>query len=108
MTNRPATPTLDRVHLPADMKALSDRELKLLADELRAEQARIGLSDRRIEIIEATEVVDMTDSAVNAIRRKKNSSIAVATDMVRDGRADAVVSAGHTGAAVAASTVRRP
>ena len=37
MTNRPATPILDRVHLPADMKALSDRELKLLADELRAE-----------------------------------------------------------------------
>jgi 1-deoxy-D-xylulose-5-phosphate synthase len=37
MTNRPLTPTLDRVHLPADMKALSDRELKLLADELRAE-----------------------------------------------------------------------
>ncbi len=37
MTNRPATPTLDRVHLPADMKALSDRELKPLADELRAE-----------------------------------------------------------------------
>ena len=37
MTNRPVTPTLDRVHLPADMKALSDRELKLLADELRAE-----------------------------------------------------------------------
>lgn len=75
-------------------------------DELRAEMARIGLSDRRIEIIEATEVVDMKDSAVNAIRRKKNSSIAVATDMVRDGRADAVVSAGHTGAAVAASTLK--
>ena len=37
MTSRPLTPTLDRVHLPADMKALSDRELKLLADELRAE-----------------------------------------------------------------------
>ena len=37
MTNRPLTPTLDRVQLPADMKALSDRELKLLADELRAE-----------------------------------------------------------------------
>ena len=37
MTSRPATPPLDRVHLPADMKALTDRELKLLADELRAE-----------------------------------------------------------------------
>ncbi|GLS86031.1 1-deoxy-D-xylulose-5-phosphate synthase 2 [Cypionkella aquatica] len=35
--SRPKTPLLDRVHLPADMKALSDRELKQLADELRAE-----------------------------------------------------------------------
>jgi 1-deoxy-D-xylulose-5-phosphate synthase len=37
MTDRPKTPTLDRVHLPADLKALSDRELRHLADELRAE-----------------------------------------------------------------------
>ncbi|MFC3181895.1 1-deoxy-D-xylulose-5-phosphate synthase [Cypionkella sinensis] len=37
MSERPKTPLLDRVHLPADMKALSDRELKQLADELRAE-----------------------------------------------------------------------
>ena len=37
MSERPKTPTLDRVTLPADMKALSDRELKVLADELRAE-----------------------------------------------------------------------
>lgn len=36
-TNRPATPTLDRVIVPADMRGLSDRELKTLADELRAE-----------------------------------------------------------------------
>jgi 1-deoxy-D-xylulose-5-phosphate synthase len=37
MTDRPKTPTLDRVTVPADLKALSDRELKVLADELRAE-----------------------------------------------------------------------
>ena len=37
MTDRPKTPLLDRVHLPADLKALSDRELRQLADELRAE-----------------------------------------------------------------------
>lgn len=37
MTDRPITPTLDRVTTPADMKALSDRELRALADELRAE-----------------------------------------------------------------------
>ena len=35
--SRPVTPMLDRVHLPADLKALSDRELRVLADELRAE-----------------------------------------------------------------------
>lgn len=37
MSDRPVTPTLDRVKLPSDMKGLSDRELRLLADELRAE-----------------------------------------------------------------------
>ena len=37
MADRPATPLLDRVKLPSDMKALSDRELRQLADELRAE-----------------------------------------------------------------------
>ncbi|MES2435897.1 MAG: 1-deoxy-D-xylulose-5-phosphate synthase [Pseudomonadota bacterium] len=37
MTDRPKTPLLDRVHLPADLKSLSDRDLKQLADELRAE-----------------------------------------------------------------------
>ena len=37
MSERPITPILDRVHLPSDMKALSDRELRQLADELRAE-----------------------------------------------------------------------
>ncbi|OWU86237.1 1-deoxy-D-xylulose-5-phosphate synthase [Oceanicola sp. 22II-s10i] len=37
MTNRPDTPLLDRVHTPADMKGMSDAELRRLADELRAE-----------------------------------------------------------------------
>ncbi|MGP3724872.1 1-deoxy-D-xylulose-5-phosphate synthase [Cereibacter sphaeroides] len=37
MTDRPCTPTLDRVTLPVDMKGLTDRELRSLADELRAE-----------------------------------------------------------------------
>nr|MCU0908491.1 1-deoxy-D-xylulose-5-phosphate synthase [Paracoccaceae bacterium] len=37
MTDRPQTPVLDRVHLPADLKRLTDAELRQLADELRAE-----------------------------------------------------------------------
>jgi 1-deoxy-D-xylulose-5-phosphate synthase len=37
MADRPITPTLDRVHMPADLRTMSDRELHMLADELRAE-----------------------------------------------------------------------
>jgi glycerol-3-phosphate acyltransferase PlsX len=66
----------------------------------------LSFHDPRLEIVHTTEVVDMHDSAVKAIRQKKNSSISVATDLVKQGRAQAVVSAGHTGAAVAAATVK--
>jgi len=90
----------------AELPAIESLLLVGRPDEIRAEMQRIGMSNHKIEIVPATEVVDMHDSAVSAIRRKKDSSIAVATDLVRDGRADAVVSAGHTGAAVAASTLK--
>jgi glycerol-3-phosphate acyltransferase PlsX len=66
----------------------------------------LSFHDPRLEIVHTTEVVDMHDSAVKAIRQKKNSSISIATDLVKQGRAQAVVSAGHTGAAVAAATVK--
>lgn len=82
--------------------------LFLVGDESRieSEMQALGFRDPRIEIVHTTEVVDMHDSAVKAIRQKKNSSISVATDLVKQGRAQAVVSAGHTGAAVAAATVK--
>lgn len=75
-------------------------------EAIETEWRKQGWTDPRVEIVHAEEVVEMTDSAVTAIRRKKNSSISVATDLVRDGRADAVISAGHTGAMVAASTLK--
>jgi phosphate acyltransferase len=56
-----------------------------------------------IEIQNATEVVDMLDSPATVFRRKKNSSIRVANDLVKNGEAEAVISAGHTGAAMATS-----
>jgi glycerol-3-phosphate acyltransferase PlsX len=56
-----------------------------------------------IEIRDATEVVDMLDSPVTVFRRKKNSSIRVANELVKSGEAAAVISAGHTGAAMATS-----
>ena len=58
-----------------------------------------------IEIVHATEVVGMGEAPATAIRRKKDSSIARAISLVKEGDADAIFSAGNTGAAVAAATL---
>ena len=76
------------------------------ADILKQGCRQHDLTDPRVEIVHAPEVVGMSESAVNAIKRKKQSSISVATDLVKDDLADAVISAGNTGAAVAASTLK--
>jgi len=59
-----------------------------------------GFRGPEIEIVEAPEVVAMDEPATAAIRKKRNSSIRVAANCVRDGRAQGLVSAGHTGAAM--------
>lgn len=59
-----------------------------------------------IEVVHASEVVDMGESPAVAIRRKKDSSISRSIELVRDGKADAIFSAGNTGAAVAAATLK--
>jgi glycerol-3-phosphate acyltransferase PlsX len=65
-----------------------------------------GCNDARIEIVHTTQVVEMHDSGIDAVRKKKDSSISRAVDLVKSGDAEAVVSAGNTGAAVAASTIK--
>jgi len=76
------------------------------AAQIEAELKKHNCNDRKIEIVHATQVVDMSDRAVEAVRRKKDSSISRAVDLVKHDKADAVVSAGHTGAAVAASAIK--
>jgi len=56
-----------------------------------------------IEIVDAPEVVEMSESPATAIRRKRASSIGVAMNLHREGKVAAVVSAGNTGAVVASS-----
>jgi glycerol-3-phosphate acyltransferase PlsX len=82
--------------------------LFLTGDEtrLKAELQKHGPVDPRLEIVHTTQVVEMSDAAVEAVRRKKDSSISRAVDLVKAGEADAVVSAGHTGAMVAATTIK--
>jgi glycerol-3-phosphate acyltransferase PlsX len=76
------------------------------ADQLRKAAAECGLTDPRAVFIEAPEVVGMEESGAKALRRKKKSSISIAADLVKNGEAQALVSAGNTGAAVAAATVK--
>jgi len=59
-----------------------------------------------VEIVPASQVIEMHEHPAMALREKKDSSITVACDLVKSGRADAVMTAGHTGAAMAAAVLR--
>jgi phosphate acyltransferase len=87
-------PSIDKLFLVGDTVTV--------AGELK----RLNFTDSRVEIFHASEVVDMKESAAKAVRHKKDASISRAVDLVKNGSADAVVSAGHTGAAVAASVLK--
>ncbi len=65
---------------------------------VRQELARHRAKGLPIDIVNATDVIAMTDSPSQAFRRKKDSSVHVAARLVRDGKADGFVSAGNTGA----------
>lgn len=83
-----------------------DAELVLVGPEelIRAELARHRAADHpRLSIVNATEVVTMDDPLEVALRRKKDSSMRVAINQVKDGVAQACVSAGNTGALMAVS-----
>jgi len=59
----------------------------------------------KVEIVDASDVIAMSDQATQALKRKE-SSIFKAVELVRDGKADAVVSAGHSGATMTLATLR--
>src|SRR6267154_1195850 len=65
-----------------------------------------GFRDHRVKVIHTTEVVEMEDEPVAAMRKKKDSSIARAAELVREGQADALVSLGNTGGIFAAATFK--
>ena len=77
-----------------------DVNIKLVgpAEQLRAELAKYQYDKERIEIVHASEVIGTDESPTMAIRRKKDSSLVVALNLVKNGEADAIISAGSTGA----------
>lgn len=92
------------------LRDFPDIEIIFVGDEqrIRAELGTHSLAgiESRISCHHASQVVDMQDSGLDSVRRKKDSSISRAVDLVKSGAADAVVSAGHTGALVAAATIK--
>lgn len=103
-----------RVNLEGAAGALANyptiRKLILVGDqgaiEAIAPECTLDLSDSRIEIVHAPEVIGMCEPGAKAVRRKKQSSIAIAMDLVKAGDADAFISAGNTGACVAAGQLK--
>ncbi|MGR3320168.1 MAG: phosphate acyltransferase PlsX [Candidatus Anammoxibacter sp.] len=88
-------------------KQNKDVDIVLVGDKKKIEDVLSGLSAclDNISILHASQVVEMDESAIFAVRKKTDSSITKSVELVAEGKAVAVVSAGNTGAAVAASTV---
>lgn len=73
-------------------------------DVVAAELRRCGAASPRIEVVAADEVVGMDESAI-AVRTKRRSSLRLCAQLVKEGRAQAMVTAGNTGAAMVAAKV---
>ncbi|WP_170242938.1 phosphate acyltransferase PlsX [Streptococcus suis] len=82
------------------LKEFSDIEIQLYGDEAKIKPYLTA--SERVTIIHTDEKINSDDEPVKAIRRKKEASMVLATKAVKDGQADAVLSAGNTGALLAA------
>lgn len=95
--NAPEAP----VHGAVDALAESNKiEITLVgrAEEVQAELAKYSYDESRVQIVNAEDVIGFDEPPVEAIRKKKDSSIVVGMKLVKKGEADAFVSAGSTGA----------
>ncbi|MBM4123949.1 MAG: phosphate acyltransferase PlsX [Nitrospira sp.] len=82
-----------------------DLEVVLVGDETKINEQvrRLGCADPRMSVRHAPQTVDMHESPSQVARKKRDSSIWVATELVKSGEANAVVSAGNTGASMVAA-----
>ncbi|MGB0893453.1 MAG: phosphate acyltransferase PlsX [Parashewanella sp.] len=99
-----------QISVPASLRALRfNPSLKVILVGCQTEISKYLLNiddiQSRIEILHAEEVVTMTDRPSQALRTRKNSSMRKAIDLVKNGRANACVSSGNTGALMAMSKV---
>lgn len=84
-------------------KELDLEEVILVGDQQRVEDelGKYRREGAKVSIVHAPQVVEMDESPSRALRAKRNSSISVAVDLMKNGKSDAVVTAGNSGAAMA-------
>ena len=85
------------------LSSREDIKLILVGDSESIKNKITNADQNRIEIIHTDEIIEMDDSPLDALRKKKNSSMRVAIDLVRDKKAQACISSGNTGALLAIS-----
>jgi len=91
------------------VQALENKDLSLKLygplEAVNAELAKYDYDKARIEVIDAPEIIAMDETPTTAIRSKKNSSMVMGMNAVKRGEADAIVSAGNSGALLTGSTL---
>jgi glycerol-3-phosphate acyltransferase PlsX len=82
-------------------------ELTLVGDQIQIEQElkNLGAAELPIKVVQSTQVIGMAEEAAESVRKKPESSIVVALGLQKAGQADAFISAGNTGAVMAASLI---
>lgn len=91
-----------KLALEADPK-ISALHLVGNQEQIQPALKHLGFRDERVQVLHCTEVLTMEDKPVEGIRKKKDSSMVRAIELVREDKADAIISPGNTGALVAGS-----
>ena len=93
------------VQIEAAVRAIRDFAIEVVLvgaeDKISNTLKQHSYDQHKLRIVNSTEIVEMNESPAQALRQKKNSSIRVAVDLVKAGEAEAIVSAGNTGASMA-------
>lgn len=96
---------LEVVKGAVEASALIDDEIIIVGreDEIKAELAKYDYDESKISVVHASQVIENEDAPVRAVRTKKDSSMVVGINMVKNGEGDLFISAGNTGALMAGS-----
>ena len=93
------------MQIEAAVQAINDFAIEVVLvgaeDQISKTLKQHSYDQHKLRIVNSTEIVEMNESPAQALRQKKNSSIRVAVDLVKAGEAEAIVSAGNTGASMA-------